>query len=117
MDYAPAQQNRIASLVPPADPGPQVVVKPVIGRPVAQPAVPKAGKRLTVVFRITRSDNGAPIANFTAQSNVRVAGRSAGRVEVKLGVPKTAKGKLLRITLTVRADNQPATKAVSYKVR
>lgn len=126
MDYAPLQQTRIAALVPPATPGPTVVVKPVIGKPVAQPALPRAGKRFSVTFRITRSDNGTAITSVTTlRSTTVLAGKvvahvsrfSAGQLKITLQLPKAAKGKQLKITVRVTADNQTATKVVTYKVR
>jgi hypothetical protein len=125
LSFAQLQQTRIAAVVPPADPGPPVVVKPVIGKPIAQPAQPKAGKRFSVVFRLTRSDDRSTLTNATAATTVRIAGRlvphryvlGAGRVRVTLVVPKTAKGKQLRITVKVRTEGQSATKSVAYKVR
>lgn len=124
-DYVPLQQNRIAALVPPSNPGPPVVIKPVVGKPVAKPRQPRAGKRFAVTFRVTRSNDGAPMTNAAVKSSTRIAGKpvrhgysfSAGQLRVKLTLPKTAKGKPLRVTVKVIAEGQAATKVVAYKVR
>jgi hypothetical protein len=119
------QQARIAALIPAADPGPPIVVKPVIGRPVAQPAQPTAGKAFGVTFRVTWSSDGTPVAGGTLTSVTRIAGKTVphgysfrvGQISVTLRVPKTARGKQLKITVRVVAEKQAATKVVAYKVR
>jgi len=123
-DYVPLQQNRIAALVPPADPGPSTV-KPVIGTPRAQPARPSAGKRFTLTFRVTWSDDGSALTSASVATKTSIASKAvphrysfgAGRLTISLTVPRMAKGKQLKITATVRAENRATTKTVTYKVR
>jgi hypothetical protein len=119
------QQARIAALVPAAEPGPPLIIKPVIGRPVAQPAQPRAGKRFALVFRLTHSDDGSPLVNATVKTAVRLAGKvtqhqysfAAGQLKVSLTIPRAAKGNQLKVTTVVRSDGQSATKIVTYRVR
>lgn len=119
------QQARIAALVPESNPGPPVVVKPVIGKPVAQPVQPRAGKAFGVTFKVTWSNDRTPVASGTLVSSARISGKAvshgysfrAGRIHVTLRVPKTANGKRLKITLKVVVDNQTATKVVTYTVQ
>jgi hypothetical protein len=123
-DYAPLQQNRIAALVPPADPGP-ATVKPVIGTPHAQPARPSAGKRFNLTFRVTWSDDGSALTSASVATKSSIASRAvphrysfgAGRLTISMAVPRTAKGKELKITATVRSENRATTKTVAYRVR
>lgn len=125
MEHALRQQNRLAALVPNSDPGPPVVVKPVIGRPLAQPAQPRAGRPLRVTFRVTWSNDGTALRSASVATRTSVASKAvphrysfaAGRLTVSMVVPKTAKGKQLKVTATVRAENRATTKTVAYKVR
>ena len=93
---------------------------------VGLPDDPVAGKRFTVTFRVWRGDRNLPQTSGKATSVVRVGGRAvrhaqsfrAGKATVTLRVPRTAKGKALRVTLTVRAPNGgAASKTVVYTVQ
>jgi hypothetical protein len=125
MEHALRQQNRIAALVPASNPGPPVIVKPVIGKPVTDPAQPKAGRRFKLTFRVTWSNDGSAVTSASVATKTSVAAKpiphrysyAAGRLTMSLPVPRTAKGKKLRVTATVRADNQAATKTITYMVR
>jgi hypothetical protein len=122
--YPQRQQARIAALVPPADPGPPIVVKPVIAKPLAQPAQPRAGKRFALTFQVTQSNDGAPLTNATVKSRVTVAGAtipntfkfSAGTLRISFVVPKSAKGKQLKVATTIKAE-QATTKTITFRVR
>lgn len=106
-------------------PPPPAVVKPVIGKPLASPARPVAGRRFTVTFPVTRSDDGSPLAQATVACTTTVAGRvvphrhtfGSGTVRATLTVPKTAKGKQLKLAVEVKAGSQKATKVVTFKVK
>jgi hypothetical protein len=86
---------------------------PVIGKPAAVPVRPAAGKRLTLSFRVTRSDNDKPLASGKVTSAVSVAGKpmphtqsfTRGVARLSLLVPSTAKGKRLTVTLTIKAPS------------
>jgi hypothetical protein len=124
-DYGRLQNSRILARVPPADPGPPVVVKPVIGKPTPEPAQPRAGRRFTLTFRVTWSDDGSALTSASVVTKTSITSKAvphrysfgAGRLTVSLAVPRTAKGKQLKITATVRAENRATTKTVAYRVR
>lgn len=110
---------------PPAPAPPPVVVKPVIGTPVIAPTVPVAGKRLTVTFAVTRSDDGQPLTSGTMVCDPSVAGKviahaesfKSGTARLSFLVPKTAKGKLLKVKLTIKTETQSATRIATFRVK
>lgn len=89
------------------------------------PAAPVAGKRFTVSFPITRSDDGAPLTSATIGCTTKVAGKvvphthtfANGTIRATLVVPKAAKGKQLKVVVKVTAENQAATKVFTFKVK
>lgn len=86
---------------------------PVIGKPAAVPVRPAAGKRLTLSFRITRSDDDKPLASGKLTSATSVAGKliphtqsfTHGVARLSLLVPRTAKGKGLTVKITIKAPS------------
>lgn len=90
-----------------------IVLTPVIGKPATVPARPAAGKRLTLSFRITRSDDAKPLPSGKMTSTVSVAGKpiphtqsfTRGVARLSLLVPSTAKGKRLTVKLTIKAPS------------
>jgi hypothetical protein len=100
------------------------VVKPLIGTPTLTPAKPIAGKRLIVVFTVTRSDTGAPLTQGTMICDPSVAGRviahseqlKNGKAQLIFVVPRTAKGKLLKVKLTIRTSGGSSTKVANFAV-
>lgn len=111
-------------LTKPAPPPPPPPVKPVIGKPVAMPAAPIAGKKFTISVPVTRSDDGAPLTTGTVACKTTVASKTvphthtfkSGTVKAVVAVPKAAKGKQLKIAVKVTADTA-ATKVFTFKVR
>jgi hypothetical protein len=109
---------------PPPPPAPPAVVKPVIGTAVATPLRAVAGKRLTVAFRVTRSDNGKPLTTGKMVCNPTIAGKivphtdsfTAGTARLSLLVPKTAKGKVLTVRLAITTGKQSATRVVTFRI-
>lgn len=103
---------------------PVIAPRPVVGQPWAVPARPVAGKRFTVAFPVTRSDTGARLARARLSCTTTVAGKvvphrhayTTGRAQATLVVPKTARGKVLRISVTVRASGHSATKVVRFRI-
>jgi len=101
------------------------VVKPVISAPLAMPAKAVAGKRFTVTFRVTRSDNGKPLTAGTMVCDPSVAGKviphaesfKAGTARLSFVIPKTAKGKQLKVKVTIKAGTQSATKVATFHVK
>ena len=106
-----------------ANPAP-TVVKPVFGAILTIPAKPVAGKRFTYGIKVTRSDTGAPLTKGTMVCDPSIAGRVLPHAEqFKQGVaamtflvPRTAKGRQLRIKVKIVSGNQSTTKVVTYKV-
>jgi hypothetical protein len=102
-----------------------VTVTPVIGKPTLTPAVPKAGARLTVTFPLTRQEDGTPLTSATMMCDPQVAGKvlahsesiGTGAARLKFVVPKTAKGKLLKVNLTIRAGGKTAHTVASFRVK
>jgi hypothetical protein len=90
-----------------------VVLTPVIGKPATVPARPAAGKRLTLSFPVTRSDDGKTLASGKVTSAVSVAGKpvphtqsfTRGVARLSLLVPTTAQGKRLTVKLTIKAPS------------
>lgn len=101
-----------------------VVVKPVIGAPVTTPRTAIAGKRMTVTFPVTRSDNGRPLTSGRMVCDPSVAGKvikhaesfRAGKAKLSFTVPKTAKGKLLKVKVTIEAGTQSTTRIATFRV-
>lgn len=94
------------------------------GTATAVPARPRAGKAFAVRTRITRGDTGGPLASGTVRCAVRVGtaplragGRVAGGVAVcNMTIPKKAKGKLVRGTMTITFRGVSTTKTFAYRV-
>jgi len=122
-DTAPDDGTWSYSLSTPPPPSP-VVVKPVIGTPLATPARAVAGKRLTVVFPVTRSDTGAPLTTGKMICDPSVSGKvirhaesfTGGKARLSFLIPKSAKGKLLKVKVTIKAGTASATKIASFRV-
>jgi hypothetical protein len=122
-DEAPDVGNWTYIVTTPPPPPPPVVAKPVIGKPIATAAI--AGKKMTVTFPVMRSDTGGPMTAGTMTCDPSVSGRmlahtesfSAGKARLTYVVPKTAKGKVLKVKLTISSDGRAATKVATFKVR
>lgn len=108
-----------APLTPPAQ-----VVKAVIGTPTVTPAKPVAGKRFTIVFPVTRSDNGAALTQGTMICDPSVAGKvlphseqyRAGKARLSFAVPRVAKGKALKVKVTIKVGAQSTTRVASFRI-
>jgi len=102
----------------------QAVYRAVIGPAVAVPARATAGKRLTVTFALSRSDNGRPLTGGTMSCTPTIDGKlvahtdsmSNGTARLSLVVPKNAKGKTLKVKLTVTAGGSTVTKSASFHI-
>jgi len=100
------------------------VVKPVFGTVTTAPAKPVAGKKFVFTLAVNRSDTGAPLTTGRMVCDPSVAGVvikhaesfTAGKARLTLLVPKTAKGKLLKVKVKIVNGAQSATKIVAYKV-
>jgi hypothetical protein len=106
----------------PAAPG--VTVKPVILAPLTTPAKPTAGKTFTVNFPVVRSDTGAVVTTATMICDPSVQHRvirhvehfENGKATLRFTIPKTAKGKLLKVHLTMVLGSESMTRVATFRV-
>jgi hypothetical protein len=99
----------------------------IVGTPIAaKPKVPGASAKLLLSFMTLRTDSIEPLVGGKSTCKVTVGGkRVTTRLASGLGFaqcatsrrPKTAKGKLLRATMTTSAGGKVVTKTFSAKVR
>jgi hypothetical protein len=109
---------------PTTTPTPAPAVKPVIGAPTTIPAKAVAGKHFTVTFPVTRSDNGAPLTSGKMICDPSIAGKvishaesfTGGTAKLSFTVPKTAKGKLLKVKVTIKVGNKSTTKIATFHI-
>jgi hypothetical protein len=99
------------------------LVRPLLGKPVGVPAKPVAGKEFTFSLPVTRSDTGAALTGKLV-CDPSVAGKvirhaesfKAGKIRLSLTVPATAKGKSLKVRITVTALGQSTGQTYTYAV-
>ena len=93
-------------------------------RLAVMPGRPVAGKSFVVHTGVTRRDTGAAVTSGSVAcaarigtGRVRAAGRfSNGRARCAVTVPRNAKGKTLRLTITIRAERATLTRTFSFRV-
>ena len=86
----------------------------VATEPVATPRRPRAGRSFTVSLPVRRSDTGRAISSGNVDCRVRAAGAAVpatgrvaqGSATCAFVVPRAAKGKVVRGTITVRVDGK-----------
>lgn len=111
-DNAPDQGRWVYDIAGPSQ-SLTTFLTPTIGKPVLVPAKPTAGKRLTVSFPVTVSGGLKPTAPLKIIGTALVAGKAVahatslkgGGASVSFLVPKTAKGKAVKVTVTVTAPS------------
>jgi hypothetical protein len=99
-------------------------LRPLIGVPTTTPKKAVAGKRFTVVFPVTRSDDGRPLTSGRMICDPSVQGKVIGHAESFRGgkaqlsfvVPRTAKGKQLKVTMTIKLGDKAATRIAVFRV-
>jgi hypothetical protein len=99
-------------------------VKPLIGTPATTPGRAVAGKKFSVSFPVTRSDNGKPLATGKMICDPSVQGKvirhaesfRGGTARLTFTVPKSAKGKLLKVKVTIRAGDKSTTRIATFRV-
>lgn len=99
-------------------------VTPVIGTAVLTPARVTAGMRLTVSFPVTQRETGQPLMTGTMICDPSVSGKvishsesfKSGTARLSFVVPKAAKGKTLKVKLTIRTTTGTATRISSFTV-
>jgi hypothetical protein len=100
------------------------VVKPVFGKATITPA-PVAGKRVVFTLAVKRSDTGKPLTTGRMICDPSVKGRvirhaesfKRGTARLAFTIPKSAKGKPLRVKVTIKVGKQSATRIVTYRVK
>jgi hypothetical protein len=123
-DRLPDGGTLVYDLSPPTPPAPPVVV-PVLGKPALSPVAPIAGKRLTVTFPVTDAATGAPLTSGTMTCDPQVSGRvlphsesfGNGAARLTFTIPKSAKGKLLKVNLAIRVGTKVVRTAPTFRVR
>lgn len=110
---------------PPPAPAPAPAVKPVIGAPSTTPAKVVAGKRLAVVFPVTRADTGASLTKGTMVCDPSVSGKvlphseqfTTGKARLSFTVPRSAKGKAVKVKVTIKLGAQSTTRIATFQVK
>jgi hypothetical protein len=104
---------------------PPVAMRLLLGKPVVSPAKAVAGRLFTFTLPVTRSDtHEAPLTGKTT-CKPTLAGKALkhtdsfakGKARLSLVLPATAKGKLLRIAVTVTASGRRTEGTFTYTVR
>ena len=122
----PAPPPATTTSTTPTTPTPApAAVKPVIGKPVVTPLGVVAGKRSTVTFPVVRSDDGQPLTAGRMICDPSVAGKvlphaesfKAGSARLAFLVPKAAKGKQLKVKVTIKSGLQSATRVATFRVK
>ena len=113
--------NTPAPVVPPVPTPPTLnaaAVKPVFGIPRARPRAPTAGKRFTLTLPVKHGDTDKLLATaLLAGRRVRHSTTFAGgTARLSLLLPKTAKGKLLKLQLTATTVGQVVNRTFTYRV-
>lgn len=101
------------------------VVKPTFGVATTTPATLVAGKKVVFTLAVKRSDTGAPLTTGKMVCDPSVGGKvvshaesfTGGTAKLVFTVPKAAKGKTLKVKVTIKLGTQSATKIVTYRVR
>jgi hypothetical protein len=99
-------------------------LRPVIAAPVTTPGRPQAGKPVTVVFRVVRSDTHKPLTTGRLVCAASYGGGvidhsgtfRGGIVRVSFVVPLAAAGQAVRVKVTVTASGASATRTATFSV-
>jgi hypothetical protein len=106
-------------------PTPAPVVAPIFGSVTTVPARPVAGKKFVFTLAVKRSDTGAPLTQGTMVCDPSVGGKvikhaesfTGGKARLAFVVPKTARGKQLKVKVKIVTGTQSATKVATFKVK
>lgn len=104
---------------------PAAALEAVVGAPAVKPAVATAGRPFSLTFPVTRSDNGQPLASGTMICDPSVNGKviphvelfAGGKAQLSFVIPKSAKGKLLKVRMTIKVGGVSTTRVVAFRVR
>ena len=124
-DNTQTLRANIPVAAPPAPPKPPAAVRPVLGKPLAQPPRPLAGKRFAFTLPVTSSDDRTPLTAARMACVPTIAGKpirhtdsfKGGKAHLSLVVPRTARGKQLKVEIEITASGRTATHIYTYKVR
>jgi hypothetical protein len=105
-------------------PAPSAKVKPVIGKPTTMPKKLFAGQSVVISFKVTRSDTGRRLISGKMTCDPTLGGQAIkhrgqftrGTATVRFTIPKAAKGKLLKVRLTITLGAQRATRTSSFHI-
>jgi hypothetical protein len=94
-------------------------------RLLVTPARPVAGRSFTVQALVRRSDSGEPVTAGSVSCTARVGttrlrargGFGSGHAQCVVSVPRNARGKTLRGTLSVRAVGATLSRPFGYRIR
>ncbi len=123
-DTASLTLQPAAPFTPSTQPTPAKPMKPVIGRASISPG-PAAGKRVTVTFHVTRSDTHKPLTNGKMTCDPTIRGKllrhseqfRKGLARLTFTIPKSAKGELLKVRVTIRAAGKSTTRIATSRVK
>jgi len=121
-DPTPANNTVTLTATTPLPPPPPVI--PVIAPGTVAPIVLVSGKKASVSFAVTRSDNNEILTDGTMLGTVTVAKKSIASVQVfangvaKLSfvLPKKMKGKMVAAKITVTTADGSASKGATFKI-
>ncbi len=124
-DRAPDSGYQTYRLTLPPPPPPPPVAKPVIGAPITTPAAPVAGRKFNVAFAVSASTDGTPLTSGTMALDPSISGKmlahsesfKGGKAKASIAVPKTAKGKQLKVKVTIKSGGQSATRVAMFRIR
>jgi hypothetical protein len=91
--------------------------KPVIGRPTATPAQPKAGAAFRVALHVTHARTAVFAVTLAGKAQRHTDSFRGGIARTTVVLPASAAGKSLGVKLTARSSGSTATKLVTYTVR
>jgi hypothetical protein len=98
-------------------------VKAVIGAPKVTGSI-AAGKRITVSFPVTRSDTGETLTSGKLTCDPSVQGKvvahaesfTGGTARLSFTIPKNAKGKQLKVKVTITVGSQSTTRVATFHI-
>ena len=112
--------------IPIAAPTVPASVKPIIAKVLTVPSQAVAGKSFVVSFLVTRSDTGGLLTSGSMSSSPSVAGKviyphwekfQSGTASVRLTIPLAAKGKVLKVPVTIKVGGESLVLHVHFQIK
>jgi hypothetical protein len=121
---APTATTTTTAATPPPTTATTPVEKPVINKPATVPAKPVAGRVFTVSFPVTSNLTGASLTSAKMICDPSVKGKvikhfeqfKNGNATLRFTIPATAKGKTLKVHLTMVVGDQSTTRIATFLV-